>query len=66
MMALLKACEIDPPEGGGPYKYTIVNDILYPVRTTVATNKQMMTACRACEYLAAEWEIGPLPEHVDE
>lgn len=61
-LALLKAVEIDPPEGGAPYRYAIVADVVRPIPTSEATNKEMMTACRAVEYLAFEWNIGPLPE----
>ena len=65
-LVLLKACEIDPPSGGAPYPYVIVNDTLYPQRTRDRTNKEMITACAACEAMAWEWDIGPLPERYDE
>jgi hypothetical protein len=76
LLALLRACEIEPPEGGEPYPYVItarriapggpVMDVLDPLRTSGRSNRQMMTACRACEYLAVEWQIGPLPEKYDD
>ena len=66
MLVLLKACEIEPPAGAVPYPYTIIKDTLYPHRTTNRSNKEMMTACFAAELLAAEWDIGPLPETYEE
>ena len=63
---LLKACEIEPPAGGDPYPYTIVGDRLFPERTSGRTNKEMMTACEACNVMAVEWELGLLPERYDE
>ena len=73
-MALLKAVEIDPPPGGDSYRYDIipkmvegmVRDVLEPYQTSDATNKEMITACRALEYLAVEWELGLLPEHKED
>ena len=62
MRVLLKACELETTEGASPYPYLIVDDVLYPKRTTNRSNKQMMQACWACEAFANEWEIGPLPE----
>ena len=62
LLVLLKACELEPPEGGTPYPYVIVRDQLHPKRTTNRTNKEMVTACWACEVMANEWNIGPLPE----
>lgn len=56
-VVLLLACEIEV-DGGSPYPYTIVNDILYPKRTSGRTNKQMMTAVEAAHMKAAEWEVG--------
>ena len=65
--ALLKAVEIDPPVGGAPYRYTVVEGVLYPIPTSDATNKEMMTACEGLHQLAAELEqqgaeIGVFPE----
>ena len=59
---LLKAIEI-VAEGGDPYPYAVVNGVAYPYRTRDRTNKQMMTACFACEMVAAEeLDIPELPE----
>lgn len=65
---LIKACEIEA-DGGSPYPYVIIDqkgqDILMPLRTSGCTNKQMMTACFACElYASQELEL-VLPERVD-
>lgn len=64
--ALLRACEVEPPEGAAPYPYTIVDDVLYPGPTREATNKEMMTACFAIETLAVEWDVAPLPERYED
>lgn len=75
-MCLLKACEIEPPEGGAPYPYDILPDVaeiagekveidrLQPKPTSSRNNKEMMTACRGVEYWVFENhpEILPLPE----
>jgi hypothetical protein len=53
-LVLLKAVEIEPPEGGSEYPYVIVGGVLIPKRTSERTNKEMMTACRAIEYWVAE------------
>jgi len=78
MLVLLKACEIEPPAGGAAYPYRVIRelvwiqeerveaDVLVPLRTTNRSNKEMMTACFAAELLAAEWDIGPLPETYEE
>lgn len=55
-MALLLACEIET-DGGSPYPYTIVGDVLYPDPTHTCNNKQMMTAVDAIHMIAAEWGI---------
>jgi hypothetical protein len=75
-MCLLKACEIEPPEGADEYPYVMVEDFmeingtpfkidrLQPFSTSERTNKEMMTACAGIE--AWVWEkhreILPLPE----
>jgi hypothetical protein len=59
--ALLKACEIEV-DGGTDYPHLIIDDVVRPLRTTNRTNKEMMTACEGVQLLAAEWELGPLPE----
>jgi hypothetical protein len=64
-LALLKACEIQPPPGGDPYRYNIIDGVLRPVPTSSATTKEMMTACEALYVLAAEWDLGLLPERED-
>jgi hypothetical protein len=60
---LLLACEIEPPEGGSPYPYIIIErdigngmiaEVLEPYRTTHTTNKQMMTAVEACHRYGAQ------------
>ncbi len=51
MCVLLLACEIEV-DGGAAYPYTIVDDVLYPHRTTNRTNKQMMTAVEAAHMYA--------------
>ena len=53
MKVLLLACEIEI-DGGSPYPYTIVDDILYPHRTTNRSNSEMMTAVGAVHQYAAE------------
>jgi len=53
MRALIHACEIET-EGGAPYPYTIIDDRLYPWRTTNRSNKEMMTAVAAVHQFAAE------------
>ena len=58
---LVHACEIEV-DGGGPWKYTIVDGVLHPHRTTNATNKEMVTAVESCHQLAGEWGVGPLTE----
>ena len=75
-LVLLKAIEIEC-DGGSPYPYSIVSrkiispitgtemwhDLPEPHRTEGRTNKQMMTACAACELWWAEYGNGlPLPE----
>lgn len=62
-MVLLKACEI-LADGGSPYPYTIINDILYPAPTSSCTNKQLMTAIEAAHMTAGEWgvELNEKPE----
>jgi len=50
---LLLACEIEV-DGGSPYPYLIVDDVLRPARTTNRSNKQMMTAVGAVHQWAAE------------
>ncbi len=66
MRALLRACELETTEGASPYPYIIVDDVLYPKRTTNRSNRQMMQACWACETLAVEWGCAPLPEKYDD
>lgn len=56
LRVLLLACEIEV-DGGAPYPFTIVDDILYPHRTSSCTNKQMMTAVEAAHMYAAQCEI---------
>lgn len=51
MRVLLLACETEA-DGGSEYPYTIVDDILYPHRTSSCTNKQMITAVAACHLYA--------------
>jgi hypothetical protein len=72
---LLKAIEIEC-EGGDPYPYSIVprkiqspitgewewHDLPEPWRTSGRTNREMITACRACELWWAERGEGTLPE----
>ncbi len=55
-MALLVACEIEV-DGGSPYPYEIVNDILYPNPTHTCNNKQIMTAVEATHMLGSRWEV---------
>jgi hypothetical protein len=52
MRVLLLACEIEA-DGGDPYSYTIVDDVLYPHRTSSCTNKEMITAVEAAHMYAA-------------
>ena len=59
--ALKMACEIEA-DGGADYPHTIIDDEVHPHRTTNRTNKEMLTACEGVQLLAAEWELGPLPE----
>jgi hypothetical protein len=75
---LLLAIEIEC-EGGKPYPYAIVPRIIVspitlleeeidlpePLRTGNRTNKEMMTACRACEIYAASRGL-TLPEKEEE
>ena len=58
---LIMACEIET-EGGKPWKYSIVDDVLYPHRTSSATNAEMITAYAALKMLAAENGITTFPE----
>ncbi len=65
LRALLTACSIpddmlDP--GAAPYPYIIVDGVLHPKRTSNRTNREMMTACKGVELLAAEYMLGQLPE----
>lgn len=53
MKILLLACEIEV-DGGGAFPYTIVDDVLYPHRTTNRSNKQMITAVGAAHQYGAE------------
>ena len=50
---LIHACEIET-EGGAPYPYSIIDDVLYPYRTSQRSNKEMMTAIESVHQLAAE------------
>lgn len=56
MRTLLLACEIEV-DGGAPYPYTIVDDVLYPHRTSSCSNSQMITAVGAVHQYAAEHGI---------
>jgi hypothetical protein len=62
-LVLLQACQMET-EGGSPYPYTIVNDVLYPKRTSGRTNKQMMTAVEAAHLFGAQMgvELNEKPE----
>jgi hypothetical protein len=64
LRALLKACEISG-DAGQHYPYVIINDVLYPKRTTNRTNGEMIIACLGIELFAAEHGIGPLPEKTE-
>ena len=55
-VVLLLACDMQV-DGGSPYPFTIVKDMLYPKRTSNRTNRQMMTAIEAAHMKAAEWGI---------
>ena len=62
-IVLLLACQIEC-DGGAPYPYTIVKDVLYPKRTSGRTNKQMMTAVESAHLFGAERgvELNEKPE----
>lgn len=51
---LLMACQTEC-DGGEPYPFDIIDGIAHPISTTMATNKQMVTAVFCCHALAAEW-----------
>ncbi len=53
---LLLAVQIET-EGGDPYPYSIIDDVLYPARTSSCTNKEIMTAVEAAHMFAAELGI---------
>lgn len=65
--ALLEAVAIEPPPGGAPYRYSVIDGAVYPIPTSDATNREMLTACEGLHHLAAELEeqgaeIGVFPE----
>lgn len=62
---LLEACSFrddDLEQGMSPYPYSIIDDVLYPHRTSIATNNQMMTACFGVRMWALKKHIYELPE----
>ena len=62
IIVLKKAIEI-VADGGSPYPYVIYDEVAFPYSTRNRTNKEMMTACFACEMVASEeFGIGELPE----
>jgi len=63
IIVLKKAIEI-VADGGSPYPYVIYDEVAFPYSTRNRTNKEMMTACFACEMVASEeFGIGELPEN---
>ena len=50
---LLKAIQIEV-DGGDPYPCDYVDDMVYPYRTSLCTNKQMMTAVEAAHMYAVQ------------